>query len=256
MRSAHMGTRTEDESSFERTRRVVRHWLRSNRRFVSSTMFARLAVQHSTASSDRLTERTCAVQAKRAWSNETHRAEDAHSAGMAENGTTTYSQGVDSRQSATHQDSRETDQVWTYSELARIILHRLGPTGTVRSVAPITESLTVEMNTVNSFQNHRLPVHGRNLRATIETGIDDSPQPSTSNCVDESAKCRPSSKLQMCPMCDDPNNASTKGAVENDVAQMEGTGDDIAYSGKRHCSIRREVGSCDCDKRGCRRQQV
>ena len=65
----------------------------------SSTMFARMTVHSSTASTNRITERTCGVQAKRAKSNETHRAEDAHSAGMAENGTTTQSQSVDSRQS-------------------------------------------------------------------------------------------------------------------------------------------------------------
>ena len=45
-----------------------------------------MAVQNSTAASDGLTERTRGVQATRTRSNETYRAEDAHSAGMAENG--------------------------------------------------------------------------------------------------------------------------------------------------------------------------
>ena len=126
-----MGTHTDNESSFEHRGRVVRHWLRSNRRFDSSTTFARMAVQNSTAASDRLTERTCGVQAKRARSNETHRAEDAHSGGVAENVTTSYPQCVDSRQPGRPHDqghdSREADQVWTCSELARIILRKLGP---------------------------------------------------------------------------------------------------------------------------------
>ena len=140
---------------------------------------------------------------KRAWSNETHRVEDAHSSGMAENVTISHSQRIDSRQSNRPRDqghdSRDIDQVWTCSELARIILHRLGPTCTVTSVTPITETLTVLMNTVNSFQNHRLTEYGGgNLGATIKTGIDGSPRRSTSNIVDESAKCGPSSKLLMC----------------------------------------------------------
>ena len=71
----------------------------SNRRYGSSTTFARMAVQNSTAPSDGLTERTCGVPAKKAGSNETRRAEDDHSAGMAEKGTTSYPQSVDSRQS-------------------------------------------------------------------------------------------------------------------------------------------------------------
>ena len=49
-------------------------------------------------------------------------------------------------------------------------------------------------------------------------------------------------------MSDDTNNASKKDAFENDVAQMEDTGDDIAHPGKRHCTIRREVGSIECEK--------
>ena len=40
------------------------------------------------------------------------------------------------------------------------------------------------------------------------------------------------------PMRDDTNNASTKESTENDVAKIEGTGDDIAHPGKRHCDIR------------------
>ena len=109
-------THTEDESSFERKGRVIRHWVRSNRRSGSSTTFARMAVQNSTAASDRLTERTCG---------------GASEEGTAANGTTTYSHAEDSRQPCRlhdqGHDSRETDQVLACFELARIILHRLGP---------------------------------------------------------------------------------------------------------------------------------
>ena len=166
MRSAYVGTHAKDESSFERRSRVVRHWLRSNRRFGSSTTLARMAVQNSTATSDGLTERTCGVQATRAGSTG---AEDARSAGMAENGTTSNPQSIDSRQSGRLYDqsheSRETDQVRTSVELARSILHRLEPPCTVTSDwcnrQSITEILTVEMNTVNSFQYHRLRKRGK-----------------------------------------------------------------------------------------------
>ena len=172
--------------------------------FGSSTIFATMAVQNSTASSDRLAKRTCGVQAERTWSNETHRVDDANSAGMAENGTISHPQSVDSRQpSRPHDqghDSRETDQVWTCLELARIIPHRLEPTCTVRSISPITETLTVLMNTVNSFQNHRRTENWGYLGTTSETEIDDSTQHSTSN------------------MRDDTNNAPTKEAIENEVA--------------------------------------
>ena len=98
----------------------------------AASMFARMAVQNSTASSDRLTERICGVPTKRARSKQTHQVKDVHSARMDENGTFSYPQSIDSRQSGRPHDqgheSRETDQVWTCSELARIILHRLGPT--------------------------------------------------------------------------------------------------------------------------------
>ena len=84
---------TEDEFFFfERRDRVVRHSLRSNRVFGNNAIFPRKAVQNSTASSDNCSERICGVQTKKARSNETHRAEDAHSAEMAEHGTTSYSQ--------------------------------------------------------------------------------------------------------------------------------------------------------------------
>ena len=59
------------------------------------------------------------------------------SAGMAENGTTSNPQSIDSRQSGRPHDqsheSRETDQVRTSVELARSILHRLEPLCTVTS---------------------------------------------------------------------------------------------------------------------------
>ena len=66
---------------------------------------------------------------------------------MAENGMTSYPQSVDSLQPGRphdrSHDSREVDQVWTCSELAKIALHRLEPTCTVTSNTPITETLTV-----------------------------------------------------------------------------------------------------------------
>ena len=126
-----------------------------------------MAVQNSTAASDGLTERACGVQATRTRSNETCRIEDAHSAGMAENGATLNPQSMDSRQSGRphgkSHESRENDQVLTSVELARSILHRLEPTCTVTSVTPITETLSVDMNTVNSFQHHSLAAYGGKL---------------------------------------------------------------------------------------------
>ena len=114
---------------FRAQRPFFRHWLRSNRMIGNRTALTRVAVQNSTASSDRLTGRTCGVQRMTAWSNETNRAEDAHRTGMVENGTTTYLQSVDSRQPGRPHDqghdSRGTDQVWTCVELARSILHSL-----------------------------------------------------------------------------------------------------------------------------------
>ena len=116
--AAYVGTHAKDESSFERRGRVVRHWLRSNRRFGSSTTLARMAVQNSTATSDGPHRAHLWVCRRRGpGSNETYREEDAHSAGMAENGTTSNPQSIDSRQSGRPHDqsheSRETDQVRT-----------------------------------------------------------------------------------------------------------------------------------------------
>ena len=53
-----------------------------------------MAVRSSTPLLQTDIQRTCGVQAQRAWSNETHRVEDDHSAGMAENGTTSYTQNL------------------------------------------------------------------------------------------------------------------------------------------------------------------
>ena len=81
-------------------------------------------------------------------------------------GTTSSSQSIDSRQSSRPHDqgndSRETDQVRTRLELTRITLHRLEPTCTaaMTSATSITETLAVEMNTVNSFQHQRLTACG------------------------------------------------------------------------------------------------
>ena len=169
MRSAHANTHPKDESSFERRGRVVRYWLRSNRRFGSSTTLARMAAQNSTATSDGLTERTRGLQATRTGSNETCRVEDAHSAGMAENGTTSNPQSIDSRQSGRPHDhsreSRETDQVRTSLELARSMLHRHEPTCTVTLVTPITETLSA----VNSFS----AAQTRSIREKLENNDDE-----------------------------------------------------------------------------------
>ena len=87
-------------------------------------------------------------------------------------------------------DPTETDQVWTCPELARVILHILGPTCTVTSVTPITATLTVLMNTVNNFQNHRLTVYLGTMIETRSTVREkNSSQPSTQNSV-VSAKCQ------------------------------------------------------------------
>ena len=104
---------------------------------LGAAQLLRMAIQNSTATSDGLTECTRGLQATRTGSNETYRAEDARSAGMAENGTTSNPQSIDSRQSGRPHDqsheSRETDQVRTSVELARSILHRLEPICTVTS---------------------------------------------------------------------------------------------------------------------------
>ena len=66
--------------------------------------------------------------------------------------------------------------------------------------------------------------------------IDMSPQPSTSNSIDVSAKMQTVEQIPDLPVCDDDTNAS----------QMKSTGDDIALLGKRHRIIRREVDSSEC----------
>ena len=96
----------------------------------------------------------------------------------------------DSRQSGRPHDqsheSSEIDQVRTSVEFARSILHRLEPTCTVTSVTSITETLSVEMNSFSASQTRSIR---ENLRTTtMKTGIDTSPQPSTSNSIDVSAK--------------------------------------------------------------------
>ena len=102
---------------------------------------------------------------------------------------------------------------------ARIIVRRLGPTCTAASVTPNTETLTVSESQTDSILG--------NLRTAIETGIDDSPQLSTSNSVDESAKYQ-CERGQHVGWYDSANIASTKEAIENDVAQVESIDDDIA----------------------------
>ena len=44
---------------------------------------------------------------------------------------------------------------------------------------------------------------------------------------------------------DSANSASTKETIENDVAQVESFGDDIASLCRRQCATRREVGSSE-----------
>ena len=109
-----------------------------------------------------------AVQTQRTRLNEPCRAEDTHSAGMAENRATSSSPSIDSRQPGRPHDqghdSRETDQVRTSLELARITLHRLEPTCTaaVTSATSDTATLSAKTYTVDSFQhqNHRRAAHG------------------------------------------------------------------------------------------------
>ena len=126
-----------------------------------------MAVKNSAAALDRLTERACSVQTQRTRPNETRGAEDAHSAEMAENGTTSSSQSIDSRQPGRSHDqghvSRKTDQVRTSLELTRITLHRLEPTckaAAVTSATSDTASLSAETYTVDSFQHLRRATHG------------------------------------------------------------------------------------------------
>ena len=47
---------------------------------------------------------------------------------------------------------------------------------------------------------------------------------------------------------DSANSASTKEVTENDAAQVESICDDIASFRRRHCTIRREVGSSEYEK--------
>ena len=177
IRTAHVGTYTEDKSSFKRRGQTARY-----------------RVQSTTAFTNRLAERTGGVQTKRAWSNETHRVEYAHSSGMADNGTTPCPQSVDALQSGRLRDQghdpRETDQVRTCSELATVNRHRLWPTCRVTTVTPLTATLTVLKTTVNSFQNYRLTA---NLGRTIETGSTmrrkNSPEPFAQN-NDQTVNCQ------------------------------------------------------------------
>ena len=112
------------------------------------------------------------------------------------------------------------------------------------------------MNTVNSIQNHTLTAYRGNLRTTTESGIDMSPQLSTLNRIDVSAKMQTVEQIADVLICDDTNNASTQDAIKNDVAQMESTGDDIAHPGKRHLQRQTRSWQQRMRETGCRRQQV
>ena len=111
---------------------------------------------------------------------------------MAENGTTSSSQSIDSRESGRPHDqghdSRETDQVRTSLELARITLHRLEPTCTSNisyiSSQKLSQLKRTQPTAFSITDSQRM---GGNV-TTIETRIDDSPEPFTSNSVDETAK--------------------------------------------------------------------
>ena len=69
---------------------------------------------------------------------------------------------------AMSREEKKTDQVRTSLELARSILHRLEPTCTETSVTPITETLSIEVDTVNSFQ-HQTQHHSqqKHLQLTV-----------------------------------------------------------------------------------------
>ena len=133
-------TYREDERSFESRGRVEWHWLRSNRRSGSSTTFARMAVQNSTAASGRLTERTCGVQAKRAW---------VHTGRPRIHEVWTHDKPADFMTKAMTRE--KLIKFGRALNLRGSFSQTWAKTCTVTSVTPITETLTVEMNTVNSL---------------------------------------------------------------------------------------------------------
>ena len=61
-----------------------------SRRFGRSTTSTIMAVQSGTSSANGLAQCTGCVQAQRSLANEIHRVEDAHSAGIAEDGKTAH----------------------------------------------------------------------------------------------------------------------------------------------------------------------
>ena len=67
----------------------------------------------------------------------------------------------------------------------------------------------------------------------MKTGIDMSPQPSTSNSMENVAGMMAGTIVY---------RASAKEAIENDAAQVESSGADI---GKWNCSIKRRTGSSE-----------
>ena len=92
----------------------------------------------------------------------------------------------------------------------------------------------------------------------MKTGIDMSPQPSTSDSIDVSAAIQTVEQIADVPSCDDDTNASMRKAIENDAAQMKSTGDDIALLGKRHRTIRRKNDSSECKEvaADCRKSEA
>ena len=168
--------------------------------------------------------------------------------GMAENGTTSHPHCIDSRQPSRHHDQshdpRKTGQVRTCLELARINLHRLGPTCTGTTVTAITETLTVLKSTVNSSQNHRLTAH---LGTTFETGStmrkQNSSQPSAQNS-DESARCL----LELDGRCQHDrwygrqlHDFTSKGDSAEHRHQFEGTNEETSIVSRERMRARRTV---------------
>ena len=125
-------------------------------RFGSSTTFSKnfSAKQYRL---DRLAKRTCGVQAERTWSIEhielkTLTVQEWLKTGRLRVHKVSTHDNLGRLEDQGH-DSKETDQVLTCSELARIILHRLEPTCTVTSVTPITLLMNTD-KMISESQTH------------------------------------------------------------------------------------------------------
>ena len=87
-----------------------------------------------------------------------------------------------------------------------------------------------------------------NLGTTIETGLDVSPQPSTSNTVDESAKCRPSSQLHMCHCATIRAMLARRRPSRMTLHRWRVRAMTSLALANGICSSRPEVGSSECEK--------